>query len=340
MRRSLVIGLTSASVLLVAACGSSKSASTAATKSSTPASAAAPASGSTYKGKKVCVDQYASSSATADIVAGVRSALAKATAAGLRIDVQNPQADAGTEATIAQEFISSGCDVLVPAGTPAAELYANTTKKVPIVFAGVATPVAAHLVASLAHPGGNVTGVSAPTPVVAEVNALHEVLPQAKAVGLIWTLGDAAGDPNAAEAQARLKQLGVKYVNATINGTADITQAVQSLSGKVQAIYLPGGSAVTAAAPALLKAAEAAKLPVFGGTDVAVTAGAILADGYDYTLTGRLTGALVLKVLDGAAPATTAVVVTPATKFSFNAAAAKTLGVTIPSALLAESAAS
>jgi putative ABC transport system substrate-binding protein len=270
--------------LFVSACTSSKGGGPAGSNraSGSLAGSASSAGPTSYVGKSVCVDQYATASVISDILTGLNSSLAAAKQAGLTITVKNPQGDAATEATIAQQYVSGGCAVLVPVGTAAAELYANETKSIPIVFAASSTPVQAKLVKSLTAPGGNVTGVSDVLPINAEIDAMKQVMPSIKKVGLIWTLGDPAGDADAQQAKAHLAADGLSSVDATITSAADVTQAVESLNGKVQAIYLPGDTKVIGAAAGIVKTAEADKLPVFGATSSTVQAGGILAGSYDY----------------------------------------------------------
>ena len=84
---------------------------------------------------KVCVDQYATATVIDDLLTGIKAGLKDAMADGLDLDVQNPNADAATEQTLAQKFISGGCDVIVPVGTSASQLMATATKDIPIVCA-------------------------------------------------------------------------------------------------------------------------------------------------------------------------------------------------------------
>jgi putative ABC transport system substrate-binding protein len=84
-----------------------------------------------------------------------------------------------------------------------------------------------------------------------------------------------------------------------------------------------------------MKVANQAKLPVFGCTGDAVTAGAIEAGSYNYTTVGTLTGDLIAKILKGANPADTPVVIPPFGGYDFNVTQAKKLGLTIPPSLLA-----
>ncbi|GAA3657094.1 ABC transporter substrate-binding protein [Nocardioides ginsengisoli] len=279
---------------------------------------------------KVCVDQYATATVIDDLLAGIKSGLKGAMADGLKLDVQNPNADAATEQTLAQKFISGGCDVIVPVGTSASQLMATATRDIPIVFAASSTPVEAKLVASMDKPGGNVTGVADVIDPVPDIDAMTKLIPGLHKVGLIWKLGDPAGDAQAAKVRKHLDEIGIGYVTATISNGSDITQAAQSLVGKVDAIEIPGDTTTISAVEGLMKVADDANIPVYGGTSEAVDAGGVISSSYDYKVVGEEVAKVVLKVIDGADPATTPVVVPETGGFDLNLTKLKALGIKVP----------
>ncbi|MGD9959304.1 ABC transporter substrate-binding protein [Nocardioides sp.] len=284
-------------------------------------------------GAKVCVDQYATATVIDDIISGLREGLADAVDQGLEIDVQNPNADTATEQTLAQKFIADNCDVIVPVGTAAAQLMATATKDIPIVFAASSTPVEAKLVESLEEPGGNVTGVSDVLDPVPDIDAMVQLLPDMDTVGLIWKLGDPAGDAQTDAAKAHLDELGIDYVEATITNGSDVTQAADSLVGKVDAIQVPGDTTTISSVAGIIKVADDAELPVFGGSSSAVEAGAVLSSTYDYTVVGKAVADLVMQVLEGADPATLAVVIPDTGGYDLNRTKLDELGIEVPSEL-------
>lgn len=279
---------------------------------------------------KVCIDQYATATVIDDLLTGIKEGLKSATDDGLELDIQNPNADAATEQTLAQKFISGGCDLIVPVGTSASQLMATASKDIPIVFAASSTPVEAKLVKSMDEPGGNVTGVADVIDPVPDIDAMTELVPGLDKVGLIWKLGDPAGDAQADKVRAHLDDLGIEYVEATISNGSDITQAAQSLVGKVDAIEIPGDTTTISAVEGLMKVADDAEIPVFGGTSEAVEAGAVISSSYDYEVVGQAVAQLVLEVLDGADPATTAVVVPETGGFDLNLTKLEQLGIDVP----------
>lgn len=282
----------------------------------------------------VCIDQYATATAISDVLTGIDEALADAKKDGLEVIVKNPQADVGTEQTIAQQFITSGCDVVVAIGTAAAQLHANLNKESIIVFSGSSTPVEAGIIDSMEKPGGNVTGVADVIDPSPDIDAMVELMPKLDTVGLIWKLGDPAGDAQTAMAKEHLDALGIRYIEATITNGSEITQAAQSLANRVDAIQIPGDTTTLSAAAGVIAVADSAGIPVFGGTSAVVEVGGVLSSSYEYVGVGRSTGEMVLKMLAGADPATTPVIVPDTMGLDLNTTQLEKLGITVPDALL------
>lgn len=286
-----------------------------------------------YAGKSVCIDQYATATVISDLLDGIRGGLESAEDAGLKIEVQNPNADAATEQTLAQKFINDGCDVVVPVGTAAAQLMSTAIKDIPVVFAASSTPVDAKLVESMEEPGGNVTGVADVINPVPDIDAMLELMPDLKTVGLVWKLGDPAGESQAKQARDHLDELGIEYIPATITNGSEVTQAAESLANRVEAIEIPGDTTTLSAIGGLMKVADDADVPVFGGTSTVVEAGGVLSSTYDYEVVGKEVAKMVLEILDGADPADTPVVVPPTGGLELNLTKLKKLGMDVPQEL-------
>ena len=288
------------------------------------------ASGETgVAGKKVCMDKGVTVPASASIETGARTILEEA---GVEFVVKPSDGDAGTAQTILSQFDRDGCDVFMTITTTGTQATAAAIKDKPVVFAGPSTPVEAGAVDSLEKPGGNVTGVAAPFPVEAQIDAVLAIDPSIESIGLIWQIGDPAGDPLAEQSIDYLEELGIESVAATISNASEASQAAQSLVGKVDAIMIPGSAVALAGAPAILKVAESNDLPMFGGEGGTAEEGGLVSAAYDYENIGEEAGKFVLEVLNGADPATTAVVV-PDPKISVNVKVADALGLEIPADL-------
>lgn len=283
-----------------------------------------------YAGKTVCIDRYTSAGLIDDIMAGIDEGLADAVSQGLAVNVQNPQGDASTEQTVAQQFISDDCTVIAAVGTSGAQAHMNTGSEIPLVFMASSTPVEAGLVDSLDAPGGRATGTSDVFDVKRDIDGMLQIAPDIKSVGLVWRVGDPAGDPLAQEATDYLQERGIAAVPATITTGADITQAAESLAGQVDAVMVPGDTTTIGAAEGLVSVLEESKIPVFGGSSGVVEAGGIISVGYDYTSLGADTAAIIVDILNGADPATTPVVIPDFAGYDVNKTQAATLGLTVP----------
>lgn len=296
---------------------------------------AAAAEDAALSGKTVCVNRFASAPVIDDILKGMGEGLRTAGGEKIVQNIQNPEADAGTQQTIAQQFANGGCDVIVAVGTAAAQSIQQATKTIPVVFVGSSTPVEAGLVESLDKPGGNITGVSDPFPVEAEIDGMLSILPTIQTIGLIYKVGDPAGDPLAARAIAHIENKGLKHVTAGIANAGETTQAAQSLVGRVQAIELPCDTTTLSGMAGALKVAKDAKLPVFGCTSDGVKGGTILAGSYNYETVGIRAAELVVAILKGAATSTTPVIIPKIAGFEVNKTEADALGLNIPASILA-----
>jgi putative ABC transport system substrate-binding protein len=327
--------------LFVAACGGGGAATSpsapALTSPSAPVATVAP---TIAKVHKICYNQFITVSVITEETKGMQGAfpgLGLVEGQNAKLIIQNPEGDSATNQTIAQGFIDQGCDILVGSATPGAQALAKASKTVPIVFIGVSNPVEAGLVKSLDAPGGNVTGVADRLPVELETDAMIQIKPGIKTIGLIWTTGDTAGEAHVARARNHITSLGLTFVEAPITNSADAIQSAQSLAGRVDAIQLPCDAPTLSAVPAIVKVADDAKIPVYGCSGEAVANGAILAGDYDYIKVGESAAKLVAQILlDGKDPGAIPVVVPTLLGFTLNKTHATLLGLTIPADLLAK----
>lgn len=272
---------------------------------------------------------------------GVRDELAAAgykEGENLEFEYQSAQGQPATAAQIARQFVGRKPDVIVPIATPSAQAVVAATREIPVVFTAVTDPVGAGLVKDPENPGGNVTGLSDLSPLDQHLALIREFLPGAKRLGVPYNPGEA----NAVTLVKILHELapahGFSITEAAVSKSAEAQAATRSLVGKVDAIYVPTDNTVVSALEALLAVARQAGLPVFSGDTDSVSRGAIASVGFDYYQVGRQTGAIVVKVLQGAEPGSIAVRPAEGTDLVVNRAAAEKFGVTIPEAVLARAA--
>ena len=208
----------------------------------------------------------------------------------------------------------------------------------PVVFLGVGAPVEIGLVEGLAHPGGNMTGVTfeaGSQTYARRLQILTEIVPNLNRVALLQTLGD----PNVTFAMRSIElaapQLGVTLVPIDIKTVNEIDEAFQGMTKNKAQALLVISSAVTAAAHNLIATLSLAHhLPTCGPFRQAVAAGQLVSLGPDTVVMARQGADYVNKIIKGAKPSD--LPVEQPTKFDLviNLKTAKALGLTIPQSIL------
>ncbi|MCF6097330.1 ABC transporter substrate-binding protein [Thermovorax subterraneus] len=250
--------------------------------------------------------------------------------------IENAQGDFPTAQTIANKFVGEKVDMILAIATPSAQAAANATKDIPILITAVTDPVAAGLVKSLEKPETNVTGTTDMNPVKEQLELLKEILPDAKNVGILYNAAEANSKVQVDLAKKAAGELNLTIHEATVASSSEVNQAVQSLSGKVDAIYAPTDNTIASAIGAVVKVCNDAKIPVIAAERGMVEGGALATLGIDYYLLGKQTGAIAARVLKGENPAEIPVEGSKEYKLIINKKAAERLGIKIPDAVMAK----
>jgi putative tryptophan/tyrosine transport system substrate-binding protein len=237
---------------------------------------------------------------------------------------------------IAAEFARLGVDVIVTQGTTAIIAAKQATSNIPIVFAAANDPVATGIVASLARPGGNVTGVSSQAPDTApkRLQFLREVVPAFGDLGIIVNIGNSGAVLELHEVQAAATTLGLKIVTLEIRRAEDIARAFETLRGHAQALYICVEPLVNSNRDLINTLALGARLPTMYGIREYIEAGGLISYGQNVPDQYRRAAELVDKILRGMKPAD--IPVEQPTKFELviNLKTAKALDLKIPPTLL------
>jgi putative ABC transport system substrate-binding protein len=234
---------------------------------------------------------------------------------------------------IARGLVEQKVDVIVAGPPPSAVAAAKATRTIPIVMGNVPDPVDLGLVASLARPGGNVTGVSSQTTalVAKEIELLKQILPGAKRMGVLLN----EKNPNAAafreSAEKAGATAGVALSFAVANRPEELAAAVQRLAKEgVQAIAVPADPMMLNARRALNGLLSDARLPAaFGNRDHAVE-GALVSYAPNIVQNFRIAAGYVNRILRGADPAQLPVEQSNTIELVLNLKTAKALGIAIP----------
>ncbi|MDF9844110.1 MULTISPECIES: ABC transporter substrate-binding protein [unclassified Paenibacillus] len=256
----------------------------------------------------------------------------------LAIDYQNAQGDQSNLKTIAQKFANEKYDLIVAIATPSAQAIAGETKEIPILFAAVTDPVSAGLVNNLEHPGGNITGTSDIISAEQNLKLAFKITPDIKRLGLIYNSGETAALLVTNELKDYLKTSSEKItlIEATVTSTADVPQAVQSLAGKVDAIFAPIDNTIASSMPVVSNMCIDAKIPLYVGADSMVKDGGLAAYGVNYEILGQETADMAAEILNGKQPGDLPIKVMKSLNVYLNSQTATTLGIQIPEEVLKE----
>ena len=239
-------------------------------------------------------------------------------------------------AEIAAEFVRRKVDVIVTAG--GAVLAAKrATSVIPIVFAVANDPVGSGLVASLARPGGNITGLSLQFTDLAgkRIEYLRETVPGLRRLAIMANVAYPGAVLEAREVEAMARALGLEVAAIEIRRTEDIATVFETFKAKMEALYVCADPLLGTHRIRINDLALDARLPTMHGNREHVVAGGLMSYGANFPDLYRRAADLVDKVLRGTNPAD--IPVEQPTKFDFviNIKTAKKLGLEIPPTLLA-----
>jgi ABC-type uncharacterized transport system substrate-binding protein len=238
---------------------------------------------------------------------------------------------------VAAEFVQIKVDVIVTVATPPTLAAKQATAVIPIVFGVVSDPVGTGLVASLARPGGNVTGLAnqVSDTVGKKLEFLREVVPDLRRLAIVANVSNPASVLEMGEAQATARTLGLEVTTSEIRRAEDIAPALEALKDRADALYICPDPIMSTNRTRINILAVGVRLPTMHGVREYVEAGGLMSYGANMPYMFRRVADLVDKILRGAKPAE--IPVEQPTKFDLiiNLTTAKALGLEIPPKLLA-----
>jgi putative tryptophan/tyrosine transport system substrate-binding protein len=231
------------------------------------------------------------------------------------------------------ELLSAQPDVIVAAGTPAARAAKTATSTIPIIIAYAADPVATGLVASLAHPGGNVTGL---TNIAVELSGkrlqlLTEAVPGIARVAAIWNAADPAMLAEFGEARGGAERLGLELQSIAVRELSDLERAYEAaMTWRADAILLIADPFITLSRIPLVALSAQSRVPTMSGDRGFAAAGGLMAYGPDPLLQYRRAAYYIDRIFKGAKPADLPIERPMRFDFVINLKTAEALGLTIP----------
>jgi putative tryptophan/tyrosine transport system substrate-binding protein len=250
------------------------------------------------------------------------------------IEVRWGEGRAERYSALAAEFVRLKIDVIVTSGA-AVVAAKQATSVIPIVFPA-AHPLGSNLVASLARPGGNVTGLSMQQPDLASkrLQLLREVVPGLRRLTILANVGYPSAVVEMGEVQAAVRTLGFEATTLEIRRAEEIAPAFEGLRGGADALYVCSEPLVNTNRIRVITLALGARLPTMYGYREFVESGGLMSYGPNIPDLFRRAGDYVDKILRGAKPGD--LPVQQPTKFDLviNLTTAKALGLKIPESFL------
>jgi putative ABC transport system substrate-binding protein len=239
-------------------------------------------------------------------------------------------------AQLADELVRLKVDVIVALGSPAIVAAKQVTAVIPIVFPLASDPVGDGLVASLARPGGNITGLSNEQPDLAgkRLEILRELVPGLTRLGYIANVNNPTAMGIVREVEAAAAKLALQVMPLDIKRAEDVAPAIETLKGRAQALYVVGDPLIAANQIQINTLALAARLPTMHGSRSYIASGGLLTYGPNYSDLFRRAGDYVDKILKGAKPADIPVELPTRIELMVNLKTAKAIGLTIPESFL------
>jgi ABC-type uncharacterized transport system substrate-binding protein len=239
-------------------------------------------------------------------------------------------------AEIAAEFVQLRVDVIVVQGTVAVVGAKQATSVIPIVFAVAGDPVGSGLIASLARPGGNVTGLSNQQADLGakRLELLREVVPGLHRVAIIANIGNPVVVLELGEVQQAARALGLEADTFEIRRAEDVLPAFKALKGRADALYVINDPLVNTNRVRIITLALSTRLPTMHGYREHVEAGGLISYGPNYPDLFRRAADYVDKILRGAKPGD--IPVEQPSKFDLiiNLTTAKALDLSVPESFL------
>ena len=248
------------------------------------------------------------------------------------LDSQNASGDRSACQTVASKFANDKKDLILAIATPAAQAVAGAVTDTPVLITAVTDPAESGLVDDNQKPGGNVTGTSDLTPVKEQIDLLKQILPDAKKVGILYCSAESNSEIQAQMAREAIEAAGMTSQDFTVSSSNEIQTVVQSMVGKVDAIYAPTDNTIAAGMTTVGMVAGDNNLPVICGESGMVDNGGLATYGIDYYQLGYMTGQQAVRILtEGASPADMPIEYLPVEKceLTVNEETAATLGIDV-----------
>lgn len=211
-------------------------------------------------------------------------------------DVVNIQQDMTIIPTSASKFQGDQVDLIYAIATPVAQGMKSSITDIPIIFNAVTDPESADLI------GDNITGVSDYFPIEKQLDLFMEEFPDIETFGVLYSLGEANSEAQIQELRQVCADRGLSLEEVAVNTTNDVTQAMASLTPKIDAFILIQDNLAASAAPVIANTLAEESIPSFAGEPGPVEEGILLSDGIDYFVLGQEAAKIANRIIQGEEP--------------------------------------
>jgi len=238
---------------------------------------------------------------------------------------------------LADDLVRLGVRLIVVGNTAATQVARKVTGSIPIIMAASSDVDRLGIVASLARPGGNVTGLTTQFNEVSAkgLDLLKEAIPPLAQVAVIWHPATPAHPAAVRDWETAVRVLGMEFLAVPVDGEDDLTSAFSTMAAwGAGAVFVPAGGLFSLKRQEIVDAALRHGLPtMFGGNDY-VKAGGLMSYGPNVAEMFRRAATYVDKILKGAAPADLPVERPILFDLSVNVSTARALGLSLPQSIL------
>ena len=323
-KKVIALALAAMMVLSLAACGTKTAES-----SASPEASAATADASYTVGICQLVQHPALDAATQ----GFKDALTEKLGDKVTFDEQNAAGDIPTCATIANQFVSSGVDLIMANATPALQAAQTATNSIPVLGTSVTDYGTALGIDNWSGTTGtNVSGTSDLAPLDEQAAMLNELFPDAKNVGILYCSAEANSKYQSEVITALLTDMGYAVKEYTFSDSNDLATVVTTAADESDVIYLPTDNTVASNTEIIKNVCVPAGVPIVAGEEGICKGCGVATLSISYYDLGYATGEMAYEILvNGKDPATMPVQFAPKFTKEYNADIAKALNITIPS---------
>jgi putative ABC transport system substrate-binding protein len=255
----------------------------------------------------------------------------------LRFELRSAQGRVADLGRLAQELVDLKVDLIFAPTTVAAVAAHARTREIPIVIAVAADPVGSGLAASLARPGGNVTGMTTNNVEIVprRLQLLHELVGgQATRAALLYATNDASNLAGLRLAQGAARRLQLELQAIGVASAAELPAAFAAMrTARAEMLFVAAGAVTDSAAGAIVDLAAQARLPAMYGAPEFVEAGGLMSYSSDFVASFRAAAGYVERILKGARPADLPIEQASKYLLFFNARTARALGLSLPASL-------